>query len=153
MKLRITMVLVAGAAMAVAGSAAAQLSPKDAVTARVNGYRETGAAYKIINDQLKAKTPVKIMLRTSAKTIAGAARQQYGWFPAGSGPEAGVKTKVKPAVWTDAAGFKAAQARFQQEADLMVKVVETGDQAQMQKQAKALGATCSACHNKYRIED
>lgn len=153
MKLRKTMALVAGAAMAIAGTAYAQLSPKDAVNARINGYRETGAAFKIINDQLKSKTPVKIMLRSSARTIAGTARQQHGWFPAGSGPEAGVKTKVKPAVWTDAAGFKAAQARFQQEADLMVKVVETGDQAQMQKQAKALGQTCASCHNKYRLED
>jgi len=144
------MMVGAGMAVAAAGTAYAQLAPKDAVSVRVNAYRETGAAFKNINDQLKSGSPVKIMMRSSARTIAGAARDQHTWFPAGSGPEAGVKTKAKPAIWTDTAGFGAAQARFQREADLMVKVVETGDATQMQKQAKALGQACASCHSKFR---
>ena len=119
----------------------------------MNGYRETGAAFKTINDQLKSGTPVKIMMRTSARTISNTARDQYNWFPAGSGAETGLKTKAKPAIWSDAAGFKAAQDRFAQEADLMSKVVETGDAAAMQKQAKALGQACAACHQKYRQQE
>lgn len=142
--------MMVGAALAATGTAYAQLAPKDAVGVRINGYRETGAAFKNINDQLKAETPAKVMLRSSARTIAVAARDQHKWFPAGSGPEAGVKTKAKSAIWSDSAGFTAAQARFQREADLMVKVVDSGDKAQMQKQAKALGASCSSCHNKFR---
>ena len=150
MTFRVMMMVGAGVALAAAGTAYAQLAPKDAVGVRINGYRETGAAFKNINDQLKSGTPVKIMLRSSARTIANTARDQHKWFPAGSGPEAGVKTKAKPAIWTDAAGFSAAQARFQREADLMLKVVETGDAAQMKKQAKALGQSCSSCHSKFR---
>ena len=147
------MMMAAAAALAAGGAAYAQLAPKDAVGVRVNAYRETGAAFKSINDQLKSKTPAKIMLRSSARTIANAGRDQHKWFPAGSGPESGLKTKAKAAIWTDQAGFGAAQAKFQREADLMLKVVETGDQAQMQKQAKALGQTCSSCHAKFRVED
>jgi cytochrome c556 len=143
----------AGLIVAIAGTAYAQLNPKDAVGARVNAYRETGAAFKTINDQLKSGTPVKIMMRTSARTISNTARDQYNWFPAGSGAETGLKTKAKPAIWSDAAGFKAAQDRFAQEADLMSKVVETGDAAAMQKQAKALGQACAACHQKYRQQE
>lgn len=144
------MMVGAGVALAAAGTAYAQLAPKDAVGVRINAYRETGAAFKNINDQLKGDVPAKIMLRSSARTIAGAARDQHKWFPAGSGPDAGVKTKAKPAIWSDAAGFNAAQARFAREADLMVKVVESGDKTQMQKQAKALGQSCSSCHSKFR---
>lgn len=151
MKLRVV-ILAVGLALA-AGGAQAQFSPKEAVAARINAYRETGAAFKSINDQLKSGAPLKIMMRTSARTIAASARDQYGWFPAGSGAEAGVKTKAKPAIWADAAGFRDAQARFQREADLMNKVVETGDAAAMQKQARALGQACQACHQKYRAED
>lgn len=143
----------AGLALVLGGSAAAQFSPKEGVAARVNAYRETGSAFKTINDQLKAPAPLKIMMRTSARTIAATGRDQYAWFPAGSGPEAGLKTKAKAAIWSDAAGFRDAQARFQREADLMTKVVETGDKAAMQKQARALGQACSACHQKYRAED
>lgn len=153
MKLRVMIIAAMAAALGGGGAAYAQLAPKEAVSARINNYRETGAALKSINDALKTKTAVKFMMRSSARTIANTARDQHKWFPAGSGPESGLKTKAKANIWSDAAGFSAAQAKFQREADLMVKVVETGDTAQMQKQAKALGQTCSACHNKYRVED
>lgn len=153
MKSRVMTIAAAGAILAVAGAAYAQLNPKEAVGARINAYRETGAAFKTINDQLKSGAPIKIMMRTSARTISNTSRDQYGWFPAGSGAETGLKTKARPAIWSDPAGFKAAQDRFAQEAALMSKVVETGDAAAMQKQAKALGQACAACHHKYRQED
>jgi cytochrome c556 len=128
----------------------AQSTAGEAVAMRVNAYRETGAAFKTINDQLKSGLFVKIMLRTSARTIAANAKAQYGWYPSGSGPESGQKTKAKAAIWSDPAGFRAAQMRLQKEADLFLKVAETGDKAKIQQQAKALGAACAACHQKYR---
>ena len=143
----------AGMVLVAAGGAYAQLGPKDAVGARINAYRETGAAFKTINDQLKSDTPAKIMLRLSAKRLMQTANEQYGWFPSGSGPEAGVKTKVKPAVWNDPAGFKAAQDRYKQEAALMVQAVDSGDSAAMKKQARSLGAACQSCHTKFREAD
>lgn len=145
--------LAASALLVAAGSAYAQLGPKEAIGARVNGYRETGAAFKTINDQLKNDTPAKIMLRLSAKRLVQTANEQYGWFPSGSGAEAGVKTKVKAAVWSDAAAFKAAQDRFKKEADLMAAAVNSGDAAAMKTQARSLGATCQACHSKFRESD
>lgn len=150
MRFGVVMVVAAGAALAVAGSALAQFSPKEAVTARVSGYRETGAAFKTLNDQLKTDTPAKIMLRISARRIVQTTHDQYGWFPQGSGAEAGAKTKAKPVIWSDAAGFKAAQDRFQQQATLMSQAVDGGDLAQMRKQAHDLGEACAACHAKYR---
>ena len=153
MKSRVMLAACALGALVVAGSAYAQFSPKDAVGVRVNAYRETGAAFKTINDQLKSGAPVKIMMRTSARTISNTARDQYNWFPAGSGAETGLKTKAKPVIWSDGAGFRAAQDRLAHEADLMSKVVETGDAGAMQTQAKALGQACAACHQKYRQED
>lgn len=150
MKSRVLSIVAIGATLAAAGAAYAQLNPKEAVGVRINAYRETGAAFKTINDQLKSGAPAKIMLRTSARTISNTARDQYNWFPAGSGAETGLKTKAKAVIWSDPAGFKAAQDRLAQEAALMSKVVETGDAAAMQKQAKALGQACAACHQKYR---
>jgi cytochrome c556 len=140
-------------AVVAAGTAYAQLAPRDAVTARVANYRETGAAFKTVNDQLKSDTPAKVMLRMSARRIAQTAHDQYGWFPAGSGPEAGVKTRAKPAVWTDAATFKAVQDRFQQQANLFAQSVDAGDMDKIRTQAKALGEACATCHNKYRERD
>lgn len=153
MKFGVWMIIAAGVGLSTATAAYAQLAPKDAVAARINGYRETGAAFKSINDQLKTDTPAKILLRLSAKRIVQTSHEQYGWFPAGSGAEAGVKTKAKPVIWTDAAGFKAAQDKLQQQAALMSQTVDGGDLAAIRKQAHALGETCAACHKQYRAED
>ena len=152
MKRGLLMMVVAGTVLA-AGAAFAQLAPKDAVAARVNGYRETGAAFKTINDQLKSDAPLKIMLRLSAKRIVQTSHEQYGWFPPGSGAEAGAKTKAKPQIWADPAAFKAAQDRLQQQAALMAQTVDGGDFGAMKKQAHTLGDACKACHDKYRIEE
>ena len=153
LKFGLSLGLATCALLVVVGSAGAQTGPKDAIGARVNGYRETGAAFKTINDQLKNDAPAKIMLRVSAKRLVQTANEQYGWFPLGSGAETGAKTKAKPAVWSDAAAFKAAQDRFKKEAELMSLAVESGDADAMKKQARALGATCQACHSKFRGGD
>lgn len=120
---------------------------------RVSGYRETGAAFKTLNDQLKSDTPLKVMLRTSARRITQTSHDQYAWFPHGSGPESGEKTKAKAAIWTDAAGFKAAQDNFQQQAGRMSQAVDAGDVGQMKTAARALGETCAACHSKFREKE
>jgi cytochrome c556 len=143
----------AGLALVAGGVANAEFSPKEAIAARISAYRETGAAFKTIRDQLKSDTPLKIMLRTSAKRIQTTAHDQYTWFVPGSGPEAGVKTKALPKIWTDPEGFKVVQARFQKEADLMVQVVDSGDTAAIKTQAQALGEACGACHKVYRTAD
>ena len=135
---------------ALSAPAYGQFSPKEAVGVRINGYRETGAAFKTLNDQLKQDAPLKVMLRTSARRIAQTAHDQYGWFPSGSGLESGEKTKAKPAIWTDAAGFKVAQDNFQRQADLMSKAVDGGDVGQTKAAVRALGEACAACHNKFR---
>lgn len=153
MRLAISTAVAVGLVLTAAGGALAQFSAKDAVGVRENGYRETGAAMKTINDQLKSPTPIKLMLRISAKRIVQTAHEQYGWFPAGSGPEAGGKTKAMPLIWSDSAGFKAAQDRLQQQADLMAQAVESGDSALMRTQAHALGEACAACHHRYRAAE
>jgi cytochrome c556 len=150
LRVRLWPILVGAFAATAGGAAYAQFSAKDAVGARVGGYRETGAAFKTLNDQLKSDTPLKVMLRTSARRITQTSHDQYDWYPRGSGPESGEKTKAKAAVWTDAAGFKAAQDGFQQQAGRMSQAVDAGDLGQMKAAAHALGEACAACHDKVR---
>ena len=69
-------------------------APGDIVATRIAGFREVGAAFKNINDELKSATPQTYVIQISARQIRDYARQQQGWFPAGSGPKPGVKTAV-----------------------------------------------------------
>src|SRR5207244_3188556 len=86
------------AAVAAAGAAYAQMSMADAAKSRLNSFRELGTSYKNFNDQLKRSTPIKIMMSVSAKEIVTASKNQYSWFPRGSGTEAAPKTRAKPEI-------------------------------------------------------
>jgi cytochrome c556 len=125
----------------------------DAVKSRIANYRQLGAAYKNVNDELKSGSPQMIVVRMSAKAMRGAAQQQYGWFPQGSGPAAGVKTRAKPAIWTQASAFKTAQDNFATQAEAFARAAQGNNVDQIRAAAKQLGRACAACHRQFREED
>ena len=65
-------------------AASPMASGADAVRTRIAGLRELGAAFKAVNDGLRGDEIQTVLIQQSARQIANAARQQYGWFPAGS---------------------------------------------------------------------
>ena len=141
------------ASLALAGLAAPLLAaPADQVRARINGYRELGAAFKAVNDGLRGPSPQTIMIQMSAREIRNAATAQYNWFPAGSGPQPGVKTAAKPEIWSQAARFRQLQDGFAAQATAFQRAAGTGNAAAMRTAARSLGATCKACHDQFRIE-
>jgi len=137
----------------VSGAAYAQLSVQEVIEARHNGFQETGAAFKSINDQLRSSTPIKFVIQRAARTIVTSAHAIADWFPAGSGPGPGLDTKARAGIWTDAAAFQAAQANLIREADLMAAAAAGDDFARMRAQARAMGGACSACHRQFREAD
>lgn len=138
--------LAAGAGLAADANAPA------AVGARVHGFRELGAAFKNVNDELKSGTPQVMILQLSARQIRDASRAQAAWFPADSAPRPGIKTAAKLEIWSQPVPFKKAQDDFAKQAATFYQVAAAGDVAAMRKQAKPLGATCAACHRGFRVE-
>lgn len=128
----------------------ATATPADSVRSRITSLRELGAAFKSINDGLKTDEPQTILIQQSARQIRNAANQLPGWFPVGSGAEAGVKTAAKPEIWSQAARFKASGDAFAREAAKFQAVAATGNAEAMKAQARALGSTCKSCHDSFR---
>ncbi|MET0251451.1 MAG: cytochrome c [Novosphingobium sp.] len=124
----------------------------DVIRTRHDSYRELGAAFKNVNDELRTPKPQAMILQLSARQIRNVAQQQYGWFPAGSGPQSGVKTKALPAIWSNPGGFKAAQDAYAKQANAFYQTAASGDVAKVRIAAKALGATCAGCHKQFRGE-
>ena len=120
---------------------------------RIESYRELGAAFKTVNDSLRGDEVQTVLIGQAARHIRNASQGQYGWFPAGSGPQAGVKTKARPEIWTQAARFKAAQDAFAKAASDFQKAVASRNPATMRAQAKALGASCKGCHDSFRTRE
>lgn len=129
----------------------------DPVKSRIEVYRELGASFKNVNDELRKPTPQTYLIQLAARQIGQTAKAQYGFFPAGSGPQTGgkapgVKTYAKAEIWSQPARFKAAQDAFAVQAASFAKVAAGGDPARLRVAAKALGQSCSGCHKVYRTE-
>lgn len=133
--------------------ATAAIDPKAAIPARQAGFKKMGAAFKVINDQLKTDAPAKDQMAAAARVVAATAKQQGALFPAGSGASAGVKTDALPAIWSDRATFDAQMAKLVAESNKLAAVAAGGDAAAIRAQFQATGATCKACHRQFRADN
>ena len=137
---------------ATAAIAAGPMSPAAAIAARQAGFKAQGAAFKVILDQTRSPTPDIAAIRTAANTLNNNAGQIGSWFPAGSGPEAGVPTRARAEIWTNPTGFATALINFRAAAPQLKAAADSGDVARIQAQFRATGATCGGCHTGFRAE-
>lgn len=125
----------------------------DMARSRIESFRELGAAFKTVNDGLRGGEVQTVLIAQASRQIRNAAQGQYAWFPAGSGPQTGTKTKAKPEIWAQPVKFKAAQDAFAKAAVEFQKAVASTNPATMRAQAKVLGGTCKGCHDTFRTRE
>lgn len=124
-----------------------------AADARHESFEQIGDAMKLIGDELKGGKPDMVKIQAAAATINGLAPKLESWFPAGSGPADGIKTEARQDIWTKPAEFQAAATRFVDEAGKFDALAQAGDAAAIGKGMEALGASCKACHDKFKEAD
>lgn len=129
---------------------AAGLSAADAIKARQGHFKELGGAAKALGEQFKSGAPDAVVVKANAAKLAQTAAALPTWFPAGAGPEAGVKTRALPVIWTDGPGFSTAAKTLATETSKLNALAAAGDMAGAQAQMQAVGAACGGCHKKYR---
>ncbi len=139
------MLICTGAALAQVGASTA-----DTISARQKGFKATGAAFKLLRDESQAGSFDADKVKGAAADVKLAATQVPNWFPAGSGAESGVKTAAKPEIWGDPDGFKTARDSFVEQAGKFSDLAASG--GVNADAVKALGQTCSGCHDKYRVK-
>ena len=85
-------------------------------------------------------------ITTEAAKIAAWAEVMPDYFPEGSG----AGTSARAEIWTDFIGFKdAAEAHYNAAQDL-ITVAAKKDAESTGEALQALGATCKACHQKFK---
>ena len=127
--------------------------PADVIKARIASFKEIGGGLKGIFDQLRAPEPQIALIKQSVKPITAGATGIYKWFPAGSGPESGLKTAAKPEIWTQAAKFKMAQDAFAAQAKALTAAVDGGKLDLIKAEAIKMGGTCKGCHENFRVSE
>ena len=136
-----------------ASLATGKVDVKAVMHERHEGMESIGKAFKALHREFDAASPFIPTVRSSAAQIATLSRQASGWFPAGTGPEAG-KTGAKPDIWLpqNKADFAAKLHNFQVAAQAFNVAAAGNDANAMKARYADLGGTCKACHDKYRAE-
>ncbi len=134
-------------ALSVGGMAAAVVAA-DAVHDRQQAMEAVGDAMKALGAIARGKAPFDAeVVKTNATTIADNLKKASELFPEGSGGE---KSKAKPEVWSDAAGFE----KLMKEAHAAAVALQSVSEEEAFGPALgALGSSCKSCHEKYRLPE
>lgn len=135
------------------GIAAYAAAPADMIAARQANFKQMGKGMKAISDQIKSPTPSFDAIKAGAAAIDQSAGKVAGYFPSGSGPQAGVKTEALPAIWEKNDEFNADSAKLVKAAAAMHTAAGSGNIDQAKAQFMALGGTCKECHENFRARD
>jgi cytochrome c556 len=113
-------------------------------------YEEIGKAFKGIGRELKADSPSVETIRRHSALINLYAPQIPSWFPTGSGPETGRRTRAKAEIWTDNETFRRRAEAFRVEAARFDQIAASGDVAAIRAAQPRLAEACKNCHDRFR---
>ena len=128
-------------------------TPAEVVKDRQANYKKIGKAFKAVRDELGKPSPSVEVLQASGKTLDELAPQLPSWFPAGTGPEAGVKTEALPVIWTKNDDFKKAAANLATQAHAFNVAAQSGKIDDVKAMVPKLGGACKACHDTFKAKD
>jgi cytochrome c556 len=121
-----------------------------AADARHESFEQMGDAFKVVADAMKQDAPDMAAIQSAAGKINALAPKLPEWFPAGSGPDDGIRTEALQTVWTKPEEFRQAAQKFADEAAKFDAAAKTGDKAAVGAAMQSLGGSCKGCHEKFR---
>ncbi len=124
------------------------LAQGDPIAARKDNRKQAGAQMKAIKGVVDAKGPASQVVTAAAK-LKELSAAMPALFPAGSDKG---ETKALPAIWTDKAGFTAANKAEGTAIDALAAAAGSGDMAKIEEARQAVGKACGACHDKFRAK-
>lgn len=147
-------ILASALTIAVAAGAwvASANTPADVIKSRIDYMKDIGANFKAIGDAAKAGNVDKADATARATKINELAQKVGAWFPPGTGPDSGVKTRALPEIWTKPAEFTAAVDKFKAETAKLVAAAQTGNAQAIAAQHAETGKSCGGCHNPFRAK-
>lgn len=143
-------VLVAG----IAGAAHAQApfaKAEDAIKYRKSALFVMGQHFGRMGPVMKGERPYdKEEVAKNAAIAEQMSKLPFDAFVAGTDKG---ETRAKPEIWTQAAKFKSAAEKMQQEMSKLAQVAKGGDLNAIKAQFGETGKACKACHDDFRMKD
>lgn len=116
------------------------------------GARQTvmhtiGGHMKALGAVAKGEMAADAATAVHAESLHALAASTKFMFPEGSITD---KSRSKPEIWSDWAGFEKAADAFTDATAAMIPIAKTGDAAQIGAALGEIGKTCGGCHKPYR---
>ncbi|MEM9878283.1 MAG: cytochrome c [Pseudomonadota bacterium] len=115
-------------------------------------YKKLAGNFKDIRDSLKSGAPDMSLIQAKADDIEAGTKDMGDWFPAGTGPESGLKTSAKAEIWTQTEDFANKVMAFQTAAAKLAMAAASGDPESIAPAFGATGGTCKSCHDIYKAK-
>jgi cytochrome c556 len=138
----------AALALATIGATAALAGPIEDRQAIMKGYQNSLRELAPMGRGAVPYDAAKV--KTTMDQMAASMDKFATMFPKGTEAGGAVKTGATPAVWSDAAGFKAAAVKFSADAKA---TGAAADQAAYAAAMRTVQADCGACHKTYRASN
>lgn len=147
-KTLVVAVIGALAAGAMVGGATIAMAQGDIIAQRKENRKQTAAAMRAIKGIIDAKGPTAGAVEQAGKlkTLEIAFVKM---FPAGSDKG---ETRALPAVWTDWAGFEAANKAADAAYDKLATAAGSGNMEALTVAFADTGKACGACHQKFQAK-
>lgn len=156
MKTQYRLVFAAVAGMLALNVSAAELKPEDAIKLRKANYNTLSWNMNKIKDVLDNEMDFDAKKVTAASNvIAAIANSGMGalYIPGSEKSIGDMKTRAKPEIFTDGEGVKAVAVKFIQTSNELQTAAASGDKVAVAQAFKEVGASCKACHDKYRAKE
>lgn len=122
------------------------------VSERQQGFKVMGRNMKVLKNHIKKGDFGSQALSVSAGAIADEVAKISGWFPAGSGMDAGYDSDALSYIWKNNKKFQALTLDMGPAVDGLIAALESGEGEKITRALKASAKACSACHRSFRAD-
>ena len=131
-------------------TASAQFAkPEDAIKYRQAAFVVLASQFGRMQSTVKGQVPYDAAaIKANVEIVKTLSTLPWGAFGAGTQG----KSAAKPEVWSDAAGFKTAQAKFESAVVKLSAAADSGDLEKLRAAFGDVGASCKSCHDSYRVK-
>jgi cytochrome c556 len=147
---KIAAAVVACTTLLAAGSVFAQAKPEQLVKQRQAAFTVLAKYFGPMGAMANGKAPYNAeVVKRNAAYVAMLAKMPWDGFAENTKD---VKSRALPAIYEDAAKFKAAAERLETETAKLASIVASGSEGDIKGQIKATAKTCGGCHNDFRAK-